>query len=461
MYQSSKNSNHSAELVYKERKRYEDYNNYQLNSIKKEFFSRIQIKQHEILNVKSAFEREVDKNEEMFKLENLYNERMKKMLENFSKNMNNLNDRNLKIAEEREEIIKNYIGLENKTYEAINKIMDENKKVIENKNIGIHAKDFENFVEKCINNINENLNKAAINNNQPKNITILVDNNSNNKPDPINQIQITSNPNIESINKNIFTTEIKNDINKIIDLNKEINDHNPFDNANEQIIIRNPNEKNRNDISNYNFILKFINLDFKNKEEINYNNITNPIPKKKADMNRASRDSLNILTSNDTMKKKKKPIHPTEIYNKILKSNSKNNLDNSQSQNNKSNMQNSNYFDEGKKNLLGDWNRENSKIKDKFENNQENKYRNPLKNSKKNNLNVQEIINENNNTNKSFDNNFIQISNNEKTVISKFTPLNNTEDYVLGKNISGITNEMLNQMNANHTINGNKIYEGI
>lgn len=252
IYQTSKNSNNSAELLYKERKRYEDYTNYQLNSIKKEFFSRIQMKQHEILNLKTAFETQVDKNEEMFKLENLYNERMKKMLENFSKNMNNLNDRNMKIAQEREEIIKNYINLENKTYEAINKIMDENKKITENKNLGIQAIDFEKLVEKCINNINENLNKAATNANQPRNITILVE---NNKAEVNNQAQVASESNNNNLHKNIFTAEIKNDINQIEKMNRESDDVrnsniNPFDNANDRIIIRDADKKDQNENSN-------------------------------------------------------------------------------------------------------------------------------------------------------------------------------------------------------------------
>lgn len=254
IYQSSKNSNHSAELLYKERKRYEDYANYQLNAIKKEFFSRIQMKQHEILNLKTAFESQVDKNEEMFKLENLYNERMKKMLDNFSKNMSNLNEKNMKIAQEREEIIKNYISLENKTYEAINKIMDENKKFTDNKNLGIQANDFEKLVEKCINNINENLNKASANANQPKNITILIENNSNNKPDVNNQVQATTTEanNVDNLNKNIFTTEIKNDINQIMS-NMQSSNKNAFDSANDQIIIRQVENKEKNEISNFYF----------------------------------------------------------------------------------------------------------------------------------------------------------------------------------------------------------------
>jgi len=220
IYQSSKNSNHSKELLYKERKKYKDYSQYQLNSIKKEFFSRIQMKQHEILNLKTVFETQIDKNEEMFKLENLYNERMKNMLNDFSDNMNYLNERNIKIANEREEIVKNYINLENKTYEAINKIMEENKKVAEDKNLGIQANDFEKLVEKCINKINENLNKASSNINNPKNITILIENNTNNKKELNNQNQILMNEKIlNDDDKKLFTTEINNDINLIKDIN--------------------------------------------------------------------------------------------------------------------------------------------------------------------------------------------------------------------------------------------------
>jgi len=210
------------------------------------------MRQHEILNLKTTFESQVDKNEEMFKLENLYNERMKKMLENFSKNMNNLNERNMKIADEREDIIKNYINLENKTYEAINKIMDENKKVIENKNLDFHANDFEKLVEKCIYKINENLNKAESIANHPKNITILIDNNSNKKNEVINQVQITSEANIENLNNNIFTTETKNDVIKIINFNKENLNQNAFDNARDQIIIRDVESKEKNQSINYN-----------------------------------------------------------------------------------------------------------------------------------------------------------------------------------------------------------------
>jgi len=256
IFQTTKNTNNSADILYKERKRYEEYSNYQLNSIKKEFFSRIQMKQHEILNVKTAFENQVDKNEEMFKLENLYNERMKKMLKDFSDNMSNLNERNLKIAQDREEIIKNYINLENKTYEAINKIMDENKKYADNKNLGIYANDFEKLVEKCINNINENLNKAATNaNNNAKNITILIDNkaneenNNNNINNNQNQIHLNNEKNIynafDNINKNIFTTEIKNDINQIYNVNSNID-------LNEKNLNHNQNAFNNAQIQNSN-----------------------------------------------------------------------------------------------------------------------------------------------------------------------------------------------------------------
>jgi len=260
IFQSSKNINNSAESLYKEKKRYEEYSNYQLNSIKKEFFSRIQIKQHEILNIKTAFENQVDKNEEMFKLENLYNERMKKMLKDFSNNMNNLNDRNLKIAQDREEIIKNYISLENKTYEAINKIMDENKKFSDNKDLGIYANDFEKLVEKCINNINENLNKATSNaNNNPKNITILIDNKPNqqdiNKIDNLNRINLNNEKNIynafDNANENISIPEYNNNLDKkqnnesnlIIIENNKYQDNKGFNNINDvhNINLNGPN----------------------------------------------------------------------------------------------------------------------------------------------------------------------------------------------------------------------------
>lgn len=175
--------------------------------------------------------------------------------------------------------------------------------------------------------------------------------------------------------------------------------------------------------------------------------------------NRTSRDTLNVQTSNDTIKKKKKPIHPAEVYNKILRSSSKNNLDKSQSQN-KSNMQNSNCFDEGKKNILSELNKESIRGPSNPDPNKENFVRKSQTN----------ITNLNNNLNNEEESHKLQrdpnlqinrfINNEEKTTTSKFTQLNNTEDYVRGKNISGITNEMLNQMDANHTLNGNKINEG-
>ena len=170
---------------------------------------------------------------------------------------------------------------------------------------------------------------------------------------------------------------------------------------------------------------------------------------------------MSIQTSNDTLKKKKKPIHPTEIYNKILRSNNKNNLDNSHSQN-KSNMQNSNYFEEGKKNILSDLNKENSKGPASLKINKDNTARKSQKNLNYN-YHIEEVIKEENQNFKSNSKNNIdinQISNIEKTSTSKFTQLNNTEDYVRGKHISEITNEMLNQMEENHTINGKKINEG-
>jgi len=178
-----------------------------------------------------------------------------------------------------------------------------------------------------------------------------------------------------------------------------------------------------------------------------------------ANNNKTSRDTLNVQTSNDNTKKKKKSIHPAEIYNKILRSNSKN-LDNSQSHN-KSNNQNINNFDEGKKNILGDLNVEIKKAPIGFEIKNNNKVR-MSHNDPNHNTNIEEVINEDKNKFKSNSNNvnFNQISNNEKTITSKFTQLNNTEDYVRGKNISSITNEMLNQNEANHTINGKFLNEG-
>jgi len=161
LFSGYKSTSNTTELLNKEKNRYEDYTKYQLTSIKKEFFSRIQMKQYEILNMKNTFETQIDKNEEMFKLENLYNERMKKMMKVFSQNMSNLNERNIKIANDREEIIKNYIDLENKTYDAINKIMEENVKISENKTNKIKKEDFEKLVDKCINHVSSKIQKES------------------------------------------------------------------------------------------------------------------------------------------------------------------------------------------------------------------------------------------------------------------------------------------------------------
>jgi hypothetical protein len=75
--------------------------------------------------------------------------------------------------------------------------------------------------------------------------------------------------------------------------------------------------------------------------------------------------------------------------------------------------------------------------------------------------NIEENINENNNFITNSNVSINHISKNEKTATSKFTQLNNSEDYVRGKNISGITNEVLNQIDANDAINENKLNKGI
>lgn len=175
LFSGNRNSSNTSEILKKEKTRYEDYTQYQLHSIKKEFFSRIQMKQYEILNLKNTFETQIDKNEEMFRLETLYNERMKKMMKDFSSNMSNLNERNMKIANDREEIIKNYIDLENKTYEAINKIMEENLKTTENKNNSINAQDFEKLVDKCVTHINSKIQREAEPNLEEKDIVDMID----------------------------------------------------------------------------------------------------------------------------------------------------------------------------------------------------------------------------------------------------------------------------------------------
>lgn len=448
IYQASKNSNHSRDLIYKERKRYEEYTGYQLGSIKKEFFSRIQMKQHEIFNIKNAFENQVDKNEEIFKLENLYNQRMENMLKDFSDNMSKLNDRNVKIAHEREEIIKNYINLENKTYEAIHKIMDENKKISENKSLGIQAHDFEKLVEKCINNINENKQGArdsSINSN--KNFTIVINNKNlkpeavldvNNNAENINNI-LPNEKNIEVFNgKNLGNQNVEN-----ININ-QTNHHsnNIFDSA--QSIRK--NDLNSNSINGIKFcrflLIKFLIYSF---PDILYKNIA---PEKtqildncqQSNSNRISKDSTNPQNEKG-LKKKKKPIHPNEILNKILKSNSKQNLDKSISQS-RSNTINSNNFETDKKGLLGELNKDNCN--------------HISKNNKKQTNNIIIISEENQHY---FTTNNVINTENQST--SKINILNNTEDYVKNRNISGITNEIINQKeNQNNTITGNKGFEG-
>lgn len=191
-----------------------------------------------------------------------------------------------------------------------------------------------------------------------------------------------------------------------------------------------------------------------NENEKNFNN-KNLILNPNTINNKASKESLNPQSSNETIiKKKKKLIHPSEVLDKILRSNSKKNLENSQSQS-KSNTLISNNFDEGKKNILRDLNIEKKNpVLESLNSNSIN--RNLLTKDNK----IQENIKseENFNLQRSIltTNNFI---NNENKSTSKTIYLNNTEDYVRGKNISGITNDMLNQIDVNHTVNGNKINE--
>jgi hypothetical protein len=159
LFSENKNPSNTVEFLRKEKNKNDDfsYNHLNTNTIKKDYFSRLQMKQYEILNLKNTFENQIEKNEEVFKLESLYNERMKKMMNDFSQNMSSLNERNMKIANEREEIIKNYIDLENKTYEAINKIMEENVKMTENKRKSINKEEIEKLVDKCIYHINSKI----------------------------------------------------------------------------------------------------------------------------------------------------------------------------------------------------------------------------------------------------------------------------------------------------------------
>ncbi len=212
----------------------------------------------------------------------------------------------------------------------------------------------------------------------------------------------------------------------------------------------------------------------------NYNNIPNSKFIQNNNINniiRGSKDTINIQASNDTIaKKKKKRVHPNEVLNKILRSNSKTNLDNSLSQN-RSFGRNSNNYDENNKNFLSDLNKNSIKNSNYFQSNNndinnnnlviktQNKNNNQKNSTTKINENIKNnfanVISEENSENNKNSDNLKNFTGNDNKSISKNTVSNNTEDYIIkGNNNLKLTNDVINQLQPNN-INGNITNESI
>ena len=113
------NSNNSRMKLLEFKSKYEDYYKYQVVQIKKEFNYQLIAKQNELLAAKAVYENQVKQNENIMKMENDYYERINQMNMKIIEKVKELQEKNEKIAKEREKKALMYQEMQRKLNEKI------------------------------------------------------------------------------------------------------------------------------------------------------------------------------------------------------------------------------------------------------------------------------------------------------------------------------------------------------
>lgn len=113
------NSNDSRMKLLEFKSKYEDYYKYQVVQIKKEFNYQLIAKQNELLAAKVVYENQVKQNENIMKMENDYYERINQMNMKIIEKVKELQEKNEKIAKEREKKALMYQEMQRKLNEKI------------------------------------------------------------------------------------------------------------------------------------------------------------------------------------------------------------------------------------------------------------------------------------------------------------------------------------------------------
>lgn len=113
------NSNDSRIKLLEFKSKYEDYYKYQVVQIKKEFNYQLIAKQNELLAAKAVYENQVKQNENIMKMENDYYERINQMNMKIIEKVKELQEKNEKIAKEREKKALMYQEMQRKLNEKI------------------------------------------------------------------------------------------------------------------------------------------------------------------------------------------------------------------------------------------------------------------------------------------------------------------------------------------------------
>ena len=113
------NSNDSRMKLLEFKSKYEDYYKYQVVQIKKEFNYQLIAKQNELLAAKAVYENQVKQNENIMKMENDYYERINQMNMKIIEKVKELQEKNEKIAKEREKKALMYQEMQRKLNEKI------------------------------------------------------------------------------------------------------------------------------------------------------------------------------------------------------------------------------------------------------------------------------------------------------------------------------------------------------
>ena len=113
------NSNDSRMKLLEFKSKYEDYYKYQVVQIKKEFNYQLIAKQNELLAAKAVYENQVKQNENIMKMENDYYERINQMNIKIIEKVKELQEKNEKIAKEREKKALMYQEMQRKLNEKI------------------------------------------------------------------------------------------------------------------------------------------------------------------------------------------------------------------------------------------------------------------------------------------------------------------------------------------------------